>query len=240
LTIPAVWQTLRDGTRVDRDASWVLEGDTLRVVPEDWDPSVPGVIDPTLDWSTYLGGGHGGDGHDRFAAIAIDAAGNAFVTGSTDSFDFPTTSGAFDTTLEGAGPDAFVAKVDPTGGALVFSTILGGSGDDSGDDVAVDATGNVYVVANAGDGVTDWPTTAGAYDTTANGGIDAAVTKLDPTGGPVSRSTAQAARPSPGTPSMPPPITRPPRGPTTPHTTAPTTCSSPDWTPPAAPSSTAP
>src|SRR5262249_42032471 len=45
LTIPAVWQTRRDGSRVDRHASWVLDGDTLRVVPQDWDPTLPGVID---------------------------------------------------------------------------------------------------------------------------------------------------------------------------------------------------
>ena len=102
LTIPAVWQTQRDGTRVDRDASWVLDGDTLRFVPENWDPSLPGVIDPTLDWSTYLGGGPGGGGFDQGIAIAIDGAGNAFVTGTTRSSDFPTTSGSVDNDLEGA------------------------------------------------------------------------------------------------------------------------------------------
>ena len=84
------------------------------------------------------------------------------MTGFTTSTNFPTTAGAFDTTSNGGG-DAFVTKLDPTGAALVYSTYLGGSGNDQGHGIAVDAAGNAYVT-----GVTEstnFPTTPGAFDT---------------------------------------------------------------------------
>ena len=89
------------------------------------------------------------------------------MTGYTDSADFPTTAGAFDTTFNG-GADAFVTKLDASGAALGYSTYLGGSGDDYGYGIAVDGAGSAYVT-----GYTDsanFPTTAGAFDTTFNGG----------------------------------------------------------------------
>ena len=81
-----------------------------------------------LVYSTYLGGSDVDDGG---YGIAVDGAGNAYVTGHTASTDFPTTAGAFDTTYNG-GDDAFVTKLNPSGSALVYSTYLGGSGDDDG------------------------------------------------------------------------------------------------------------
>ena len=75
----------------------------------------------------------------------MDAAGNAYVTGSTGSTDFPTTAGAFQTAP--AGGDAFVTKLDATGSALVYSTYLGGGGSDEAYGIAVDAAGNAYVRA---------------------------------------------------------------------------------------------
>ena len=75
-----------------------------------------------LGYSTYLGG----SGTDYGTAIAVDGAGNAYVTGDTASADFPTTPGAFDTTFNG-GCDAFVTKLDASGAALVYSSYLGGS-----------------------------------------------------------------------------------------------------------------
>ena len=101
------------------------------------------------------------------SGIAVDTAGNAYVTGYTDSTDFPTTAGAFQTTFGGK-YDAFVTKLNPTGTALVYSTYLGGTGDDGGTGIAVDTAGNAYVT-----GVTystDFPTTAGAFQTTYGGG----------------------------------------------------------------------
>ena len=112
-------------------------------------------------------------------AIAVDGAGSAYVTGDTGSANFPTTAGRLRHDLERR-PDAFVTKLDANGAALGYSTYLGGSGADDGYGIAVDGAGSAYVT-----GVTDsadFPTTAGAFDTTFNGGTDAFVTKLDASG----------------------------------------------------------
>jgi hypothetical protein len=85
------------------------------------------VIDPSLAYSTYLGG----NGDDASFGIAIDAAGNAYVTGQTSSSNFPATGGAFHTS-SGGGQDAFMSKLNAAGSALIYSTYLGGNGDDSG------------------------------------------------------------------------------------------------------------
>jgi len=140
-------------------------------------------LNPTgsaLVYSTYLGG----SGDDRGAGIAVDAAGSASLAGRTNSVNFPTTPGAFDTTWN-LGDDAFVTKLGSTG-SLLYSTFLGGSSgangnNDRGQAIAVDATG-AYVTGLANS--SDFPTTAGAYDTTHNGNTDAFVTKLDLIGAP--------------------------------------------------------
>jgi hypothetical protein len=129
-----------------------------------------------LLYSTYLGGTF----FDQGLGIAVDAAGNAYVTGETSSSDFPTTLGAFDTT-HNVSVDAFVTKLNATGSApLLYSTYLGGSSGDGGNGIAVDAAGNAYVTGSTQS--TDFPTTPGAFDTTFNGGPDAFVTKLNATG----------------------------------------------------------
>jgi len=95
-----------------------------------------------LVYSTYLGGGSGDYGN----SIAVDDSGNAYVTGYTNSTNFPTTPGAYDSTYNG-GYDAFVAKFSPTG-ALIYSTYLGGGGDDRGNGIAVDSSGCAYVTGS--------------------------------------------------------------------------------------------
>jgi hypothetical protein len=126
-------------------------------------------------YSTYLGGSR----NDGGGGIAVDATGSAYVTGATESADFPTTSGAFDTTLNGYW-DGFVTKFNATGSAPLYSTYLGGSFQDSGDGIAVDAAGNAYVTGSTGSA--DFPTTPGAFDTTLDGGYDVFVTKLNASG----------------------------------------------------------
>jgi hypothetical protein len=123
-------------------------------------------------YSTYLGGGGGDVG----AAIAVDASGNAYVTGRTDSTDFPVPN-AFQGTL-GSGTDAFLVKLNATGSVLLYGTYLGGGGSDEARGVAIDASGNAYVTGYTASG--DFPASAGAYQTVLHGTIDAFVAKLNP------------------------------------------------------------
>lgn len=129
-----------------------------------------------LIYSTFLGGSNRESGN----GIAVDASGNAYVTGSTTSPDFPATAGAFDTTYNGDF-DGFVTKLNASGSALVYSTFLGDVDSDSGNDIAVDMSGNVYVIGTTGS--PNFPTTVDAFDTTYNGGpSDVFVTQLNPAG----------------------------------------------------------
>ena len=125
-----------------------------------------------LTYSTFIGG----SGNDTGSGIAIDATGIAYLTGDTLSADYPVNSDAFDTSYNGGG-DVFVTKLKATGSALLYSTFVGGSGDDRGVGIANDATGNVYLIGTTISG-TDYPTTGGAFDTTYNGGFDVFVSKF--------------------------------------------------------------
>ncbi len=118
-----------------------------------------------LEYSTYLGGTGGDHGY----GIAVDAAGSAFVTGLTTSIDYPVTFGALDSAGGGSNTDAFVAKLDPSGAALVYSTYLGGIGAEAGNGIAVDEQGQAYVAGYAYGGglpLADplQPANAGYYD----------------------------------------------------------------------------
>jgi hypothetical protein len=92
--------------------------------------------------------------------LALDSAGNAYVTGVTESHAFPTTPGAFQTDLHGDF-DAFVTKLNANGTALVYSTFLGGTGRDGGHGIAVDSLGNAYITGDTSS--LDFPTTPGAF-----------------------------------------------------------------------------
>ncbi|HMH19089.1 MAG TPA: SBBP repeat-containing protein, partial [Burkholderiales bacterium] len=130
-----------------------------------------------LVYSTYLGGSV----EDDAKGIAVDAVGNAYVTGLTLSTDFPTTPGAFQLTFGGGASNAFVTKLNPTGSGLVYSTYLGGSGGGGGGEggkaIALDSAGNAYVAG--GTDSSDFPTTAGAFQTTG-GDTRAFVAKIGP------------------------------------------------------------
>ncbi len=134
-----------------------------------------------LVYSTYFGGGSDDSGNE----IAIDSSGNAYITGYTNSSNFPVTLNSYDKTY-GGNTDAFIAKLNSTGSALVYSTYLGGSGNDISDSIVIDSYGNAYVTGGTDTG---FPTTAGAYDTTANGNSDAFVAKINSTGSALVYST---------------------------------------------------
>ena len=133
------------------------------------------AADGALLWSTYLGGCC----DDWATGVAVDAAGNVLVTGWTRSADFPVLHAFQGTLNNGVSParyDAFVAKLDPTGTKLLYSTFLGGSGDDGASGLAVDAGGNAYVAGNVQSSAS-FPGMKGTPD--VNGIF---VSKLDPNG----------------------------------------------------------
>ena len=157
---PVIYQNVK-GDRHEIQGRYVLAGNrrvTLDVAS--YDISVPLIIDPVLNYSTYLGGSTVGD---LGSAIAVDSLGDAFVTGTTSSTTFPSTPGGF-----GAGNAngvAFVTEVNPTGTALLYTTYLGGTGGDFGNGIALDNSGsganpggNVYVTGATFS--TTFPTTA--------------------------------------------------------------------------------
>ncbi|HET6980466.1 MAG TPA: SBBP repeat-containing protein [Pyrinomonadaceae bacterium] len=126
----------------------------------------------SLGYSTYLGGG----GRDEPFAIAVDSMGQAYVTGSTQSLNFPVTFGVFDTTFNGM-DDVFVTKVNATGTAIGYSTFIGGTNREIGVGIAVDISGNAYVT-----GMTEspnFPSTIGAFDNFLGGSTDSFVLKLN-------------------------------------------------------------
>jgi hypothetical protein len=117
-----------------------------------------------LVYSTFLGGSLYDEGYD----IAVDSSGAAYVTGATESFDFPTTSGAFDTAYNGGDTDAFVVELNRNGSALVFGAFLGGSDYDVGYGIALGPNWEAFVTGNTRS--PDFPFTSGAFDKTYNGG----------------------------------------------------------------------
>lgn len=132
-----------------------------------------------LIYCTYLGG----TGDDRAFGIAIDSAGAAYVTGSTQSSNFPIRN-AYQANLTGA-KNAFAAKLTPTGNNLAYSTYLGGNGSDAGNGIAIDSSGSAYIVGDTTS--TNFP--VNSYQRTYRGGQDAFVVKLNAGGNALAYST---------------------------------------------------
>ncbi|HLJ91937.1 MAG TPA: SBBP repeat-containing protein [Gemmataceae bacterium] len=180
---PTVYQDV-NGSRQRIAASYVLKGpDHVAFQLGTYDSSRILVIDPVLAYSTYLGGSMDDLGN----AIAVDNAGNVYVTGDTTSPDFPTAN-PIEPTYGGGTSNAFVAKLDPTGSTLLYSTYLGGENFDRGNGIAVDASGAVYVVGKTNSRV--FPITHGAFEDSFRGDeYDAFVTKIGPAGDHLNYST---------------------------------------------------
>jgi len=161
----------------------------------------------TVLWSTYLGGsgateyGHG---------IAVDSAHNVFVAGVTNGTDFPVTSGAFQTVKSGGNYDGFVTKISPSGDRLLYSTYLGGNGDDYALALALDGSDEAVVAGMTTS--TTFPATPGVVKPTRSGvfpdASDGFVTMLNPAGTGLVYSTYLGGRVVPTSP-MELPATRP-------------------------------
>src|SRR5581483_7341126 len=133
-----------------------------------------------LVYSTYLGG----TGTETGNAIAVDSAGNATVVGDTDSVNFPRQN-AFQSSKRGQG-DVFVTRLNAPGNTLLFSTYLGGSGDDHGKSVALDSSGYVYITGSTAS--LDFPV-LNAFRSASGGNQDAFITKLSGSGNAIAYST---------------------------------------------------
>ena len=179
---------------VDASGSAYVAGDTRSAdyptTPGSYDVSVAGQdvtvtkVSPdgsSILYSTYIGS----FSQDWARGITVDGSGSAVITGRTAT-GFPTTPGAFDTTYSG-GAEGFVTKLSPDGSSLLFSTYIGGSGEEESNALAMDPLGDIYIT-----GLTtsaDFPTTPGAYRSSSNGTFDAFVTKLDGSGSALDWST---------------------------------------------------
>ena len=152
------------------------------------------IIDPGIQYTTFLGGG----GDEIGAGIVVDSTGNAYVGGTTQSPDFPTTLGAFRRTgSANNSADAFVTKLNASGSALIYSTFIGGSDMEFGRRIAIDAAGNAYLTGQTKS--SNFPVTGNAFDRTLNippncprcvvDNTDGFVTKLNATGSALLYST---------------------------------------------------
>ena len=169
-TKPVAFQE-RGGTREEVEVAYtVYDRETYGFIVGNYDSSRPLIIDPLLA-STFIGGGDS----DNACAIAIDSSGNLYVAGHTWSSNYPTTGGAYDSMHNGM-DDVFVSKLSSDLDSLLASTFIGGSDLDCADDITIDSSGNLYVTGCAGS--SNYPTTAGAYDSSFNGDRDVFVSKL--------------------------------------------------------------
>ena len=177
---PIAYQEI-NGQRREVAARYLVKGNEVSFKIGTYDKKETLIIDPVIVYSTFLGGASTEQG----LGIAVDAQGNAYLTGRTNSVDFPL-AGALQSVKDGFS-DAFVAKLNPSGTALVYSTYLGGNGSDVGNAIAVDSQGSAYVVGSTFS--TNFPHTPGVFQDTKDAFVDAFVSKLSPSGSSLTYST---------------------------------------------------
>jgi hypothetical protein len=156
---PFAYQDL-PGKRSEVEASFeVLAGATLAFAVADYDRGRDLVIDPGLDYSTYIGG----DNIDSGSEVRLDSTGNIYIAGRALSTNFPVTPGAYDTSLN-AWQDIFILKMNPAGTNIIFCTFIGGTSRQDLGGLAIDAEGSTYITGDTYSA--DFPTTPGAMKRT--------------------------------------------------------------------------
>src|SRR6266496_3666298 len=171
---PIIYQEIA-GERKTIAGRYVLNRGQVGFDIGSYDQSQPLLIDPTLVYSTYLGGG----GDDTGSSIAIDQNNNIYVAGTTSSTNFPTTPGVIAPTYRGGDFDGLVFKLNAQGNGLSYATYLGGEDNDSTEGIAVDANGNAYVTG--GSRSHGFPATPNAFQSSNSGDTDAYLTKINST-----------------------------------------------------------
>ena len=198
-TKPVTWEVLPDGSRRHLDSRFRrIDSHRFAFEVAERNDDLPLVIDPGLEWSTFLGGG---DREEMSGGVAVapDGSGDIIVAGKTWSLDFPSTNGVG----RGASPlIPFVARFNSSGTTLIYATLFGSRNGNVAHlhDMTLDANGGAVLVGETNGA--DFPTTAGAYDTTfnepqaqINRGWDAFITRFDPTGSQMIFSTFLGAAP---------------------------------------------
>ncbi|MBD2017180.1 SBBP repeat-containing protein [Microcoleus sp. FACHB-53] len=195
---PYIYQEINGQRQVVQGAYTLLGNNQVGFTLGTYNPAYTLVIDPVLEYSTYLGGnGNAAGGFDEVGnGIAVDATG-VYLTGSTPSTNFPVTAGAVQPTLNPFSlantTDVFVTKLNPAGNAVLYSTFIGGAGSDVAGDITLDSAGNIYLT-----GVTTSPSilaaaafpTVNAVQATFGGGLaDAFALKLNAAGNALIYST---------------------------------------------------
>ena len=170
---PVIYQD--DRTAPEVEGMYVVEGNTIRFEIGQYDRARSLVIDPIVVFFGYLGGT---DGSDDIMAAAQDTSGDIYVTGATQSTNFPTVAPVFGSTNDG--DDAFITKISGDGQTILYSTYIGGDGFDVGQSITVDSTGRAYVGGITG--ASDYPTTLSAFDTTLGNITDGVLTVLNAAG----------------------------------------------------------
>ncbi len=178
---PVIYQEA-DGVREQIAGRYVMVGkQTVGFDVGEYDSTRALIIDPVLTYSTYLGG----SGSDYPHGVAVDSSGNAYITGETDSTNFPL---AGPIQWQNAGEsDAFVTKLNAAGTAIIYSTYIGGNAFDTGYSIDVGAGGDAYIMGSTTSQY--FPTTPGAFDQSFNGNYDVFVTRLNANGNGLVYST---------------------------------------------------
>jgi hypothetical protein len=178
---PVIYQDVA-GERRTIAGGYSLSADkTVSFALGDYDPSLPLVIDPTLVYSTYLGGSD----QDQANGVRVDSAGNVYLAGYTASTNFPTASAL--QTANGGFQDAFITKINAAGTALVYSTYLGGSAQEQARGFTIDSAGNAYVTGFTAS--TNFPTANAFQASKGATNEDAFLTKLNAAGNALVYST---------------------------------------------------